>query len=98
MAASGIFLAPTGGVTSHQVPPGVSPQLQPHELDFLKWAGPSASSTLVLACDSETNNNYSSDNYGFLSSWYVYSLSFSTLLLNLTTTLPEDCLISTGRY
>lgn len=29
VAASGIFLAPMGGVTSHQVPPGVTTQLQP---------------------------------------------------------------------
>lgn len=86
VAASGIFLAPTGGATSHQVPPGVTPQLQPQDLDFQSWAGPSASSRLPLACDFKTNNNDRSQ------PWFpeplVYSfIIFLYIVANLTTIL-----------
>ena len=66
------------------------PQLQPQDLDFQSWAGPSASSRLALVCDSKTNNNDGSDSHGFLGPWYIQSLSFSTWSLNLATSLPED--------
>lgn len=66
------------------------PQLQPQDLDFQSWAGPSASSRLALVCDSKTNNNDGSDSRGFLGPWYIQSLSFSTWSRNLATSLPED--------
>lgn len=64
------------------------PQLQPQDLDFQSWAGPSASSRLALVCDSKTNSNEGSDSHGFLGPWYIQSLSFSTWSLNLATNLP----------
>ena len=66
------------------------PQLQPQDLDFQSWAGPSASSRLALVCDSKTNNNDGSDSHGFLGPRYIQSLSFSTWSLHLATSLPED--------
>lgn len=66
------------------------PQLQPQDLDFQSWAGPSASSRLALVCDSKTNNNEGSDSHGFLGPWYIQSLSFSTWSLNLAANLSED--------